>query len=107
MAEVTERGKRKDNALQGTVRIEYDNDRIVFTAGGVVIAEYASDHTSYFDPATGGEVMRMGKLLDDKYGVSWFDPATGRELMRAGIMPDDSAAWVTAKDGETVEDIYA
>lgn len=107
MADLVQKGKAQSTAKEGTIRIEYDNDRIVYTQDGVVVREDAADHTSFYDPDTGGEAMRFGVLPDGKYGISWYDPTTGREFMRSGVLPDDTAGVVVPKDGYSVEDIYA
>ena len=106
MATIAERGKQVDNALQGTVRIERDNDRIVYTINGEIVRIDFATHTSFYDGPTGNELMRMGQLLDGKYGISWFDPTDGRELMRNGIMPDDTAASLTPRDEYSVAEVY-
>lgn len=103
---ISHRGKKQDVSLEGGVRIEHDNNRIVYTNNGAIMRADYAEYTAFYDPATGGEVMRLGKLLDGRYGISWYDPATGREFMRSGVLPNDNPGAAVANEGINLPDAF-
>lgn len=129
MADVAAKGKSQKNAIDGGIRIEYDNNRTIFVQNGVVIREDTASGTNFynetgqliarngvqssgaignstFDPDTGVEVYRQGVQDDGKIATSSFDPITGKEIYRQGQLPDDTYGWVVAKEGGDIHDAF-
>lgn len=104
MATVAKRGKKQDKTIEGQIRIEYGNDKIVFTQNGQVISEVSGNGQSFYTPD--GLVYHVGRLPDGRYGAQLLDPETGIEIMRSGILPDDSSGVAVAKDGIDLPDAY-
>lgn len=104
MAIISRRGKAQDTSHDGGIRVEVQNDRIVFTEDGIVVSILDATGQSFYTP--NGLIYKVGKLADGRYGTSLFDPITGRETMRSGILPDDNDGWIVAKEGEDINDAF-
>lgn len=79
---ISSRGKKQDVSLKGGIRIEYDNNRIVYTLNNVVVR---IDYPQY---------------------TSFFDASNGKEMYRTGLLPDGTWGWVVAKEGEDIKDAF-
>ena len=79
---ISHTGKKQDVSLRGGVRIEQDNDRIVYTVNNKVAR------------------------IDYPQWTSFFDVSNGKEMYRTGLLPDGTWGWVVAKEGEDIKDAF-
>lgn len=100
------KGKKQDVSLQGGVRIEHDNNRIVYTEDGIIRRIDTFLHSEFYD-VTGVKRVVMGIQDDGLFGISYFDDL-GNEYHRDGVMPDGlgTVTWVVAKEGEDIHDAF-
>jgi hypothetical protein len=105
MATVTHRGKKQDKSLEGSIRVEYDNGRVVYTLEGV-IRRIDDALATYYYNEDGDLIAVNGIQTDGRVALSNFDPTTGNEIYRNGKLPDDSYGWIVAKDGESIQDAF-
>lgn len=102
---ILSQGKEQQVAKRGTIRIEDDNDRIVYTYDGVIRRIDTFLNSTFFNEA-GDKSLSIGITSDGKFAYSVFDPATGNEIRRDGILPNDIAGTATVKEGINLPDAF-
>jgi len=75
---------------------------LVSSLNGQIQLEESQGRLTVYDPISNKPLTAV-----DSFGFRVFDPATGKEPARLGRMPDGSVEVVIAKPGFGIEDIYA
>lgn len=101
MATIIHRGQKSTSVLNGGIRIEDGNNRLVIYKGNIELATV--DETGFTFTNSSGTI-KLGAYLDgsDYLGLLFTDN-TGRRVQLNGQAPDDgrNGSWI-AKDGEDV-----
>jgi hypothetical protein len=106
VTKVIQPGNRQQSTLSGYVRMEEANNRIVIDDGSgnkIVMGTLPNGlgfGVGYFD--SNGALIRK----DTGDQINFYDPSTGKNYLRAGRLPDNTYGWDVAAEGYNVEDVY-